>query len=141
MTKRGHINLTTKLAAALLTMKRPDENGVLVPFISHEHAKLMSDEQIISLFNFDHCVVPKAHDGPDEAWNLEPLPIMEHRVKTATKDIPQIAKTKRLSAAHAEFCASALSVVKQPKPAKRSSFPQGRKLQSRNTFKDRRERA
>jgi hypothetical protein len=93
---RKPISLKTKLASALLTMLRPDETGKLVPIIPHEHAKQMSDEQIISLFQFDHYPIPHAHGGPDESWNLEPRLIAEHRIKTATKDVPIIAKTKRI---------------------------------------------
>ena len=93
---RANIPLKTKLAAALLTMKRPDDNGELVLIIPHEHAKLMSDEQIISLFHFDHYPIPHAHEGPDEAWNLEPRLIAEHRTKTAKIDVPMMAKVDRI---------------------------------------------
>lgn len=132
MAARAYISLKTKLAAALLTMVRPDEAGNLVPFIPHEHAKLMSDDQIISLFQFDHDPIPHAppFNGPDEAWNLTPRPIMEHRTKTAKRDVPVIAKTKRIARAHSEFCARALGVVRIPKE-KRSRFPKGRKIPKR----------
>ncbi|MDC7784827.1 hypothetical protein PQJ75_00980 [Rhodoplanes sp. TEM] len=103
MATRKHISLKTKLAAALLTLRRVDENGVLVPIIPHEHAKLMSAEQIISLFQWDHYPIPHALGGPDEPWNLQPELIRPHRVKTATQDVPTIAKTKRLSAEQEEF--------------------------------------
>jgi hypothetical protein len=63
----------------------------------------MTEDQILSLFHFDHWPVPKALGGPDEPWNLEPRPIMEHRKKTAKLDVPAIAKTKRVCATHEEF--------------------------------------
>jgi hypothetical protein len=93
---RKAIGLRTKLASALLQMLRPNGDGTFARIIPHEHAKLMSDEQIISLFHFDHYPIPHAHGGPDEAWNLDPLPIAEHRNKTRVADIPAIAKSKRI---------------------------------------------
>lgn len=92
MSKRDHISLTVKLAAALLMLR--DENGELL--IPHEHAKLMSADQIISLYQFDHYPIRKDDDGPDEPWNLEPKGIMRHRKKTAEIDVPQMAKADRL---------------------------------------------
>lgn len=136
MAARAHISLKTKLASALLTLVRPDDEGNLVPFIPHEHAKKMSDDQIISLFHFDHHPVPHSQGGPDEAWNLTPLPLAEHRTKTSKVDVPQIAKTKRVARSHSEFCARALGIVKLPKE-KRSRFPKGRKMPSRQFAKRR----
>lgn len=101
--KRGHISLKTKLAAALLTMRRPNEQGELEPIIDHESAKRMTVDQILSIFHWDHYPIRKEQGGPDEHWNLEPKPILEHRHKTAKKDQPEIAKSKRLAPAHEEF--------------------------------------
>lgn len=103
MGRRDYISLKVKLAAALLTMRRPDDKGELVPVILPEDAKQMTADQIISVFHFDHHPVPKAFDGPDEPWNLQPRPLVEHREKTRREDVPRIAKTKRLSAAQEEF--------------------------------------
>lgn len=93
---RKAIPLKTKLAAALLTMRRPNDAGELELIIPHEDAKHMSAEQIISLFQWDHYPIPHAHGGPDEAWNLEPRPIAEHRKKTAAVDQPMMAKVDRI---------------------------------------------
>ncbi len=71
--------------------------------IPMDHARLMSAEQIISLFQFHH-IEYHATDGSDEHWNLDPLLIAPHRKRTAEIDIPQIAKTRRLSAKQEEFC-------------------------------------
>lgn len=131
MTRRAHIPLKTKLAAALLTMLRPDDDGNLVPVIPHEDAKAMSDDQIISLFHFDHDPIPHAHGGPDEAWNLTPRPLAEHRIKTAKRDIPQMAKTRRLSKAQEEF---RRKILERPCGGKRQpsgNWPRGRKIKSR----------
>jgi hypothetical protein len=63
----------------------------------------MTADQIISLFQFDHYPIRHADGGPDEPWNLDPMLATEHQEVTAKKDIPQIAKTKRLSAAEEAF--------------------------------------
>jgi hypothetical protein len=86
--KRKQPTLTNKLASALLALGH----------IPHDHAKQMTDTQVISLFQWDHYPIPHAHDGPCVGWNLMPRFIPEHRVKTATIDVPMIAKTKRIKA-------------------------------------------
>lgn len=101
MSRRAHITLKTKLAAALCQMLRPNAEGVLVPVIPYEDAKLMSEEQVLSLFHFDHYPIRKENGGPDSHWNLTPRPIPEHREKTGNIDVPQIAKSKRIRARHA----------------------------------------
>lgn len=74
--------------------------------IPYEHAKLMSADQIISLVTFDHIhhhALNKHEPWVDEHWNLDPLLRGGHDIKTRTIDVPQIAKTKRISAAQEEF--------------------------------------
>ncbi len=63
----------------------------------------MSAEQIISLFAFDHYPIRHEAGGPDEPWNLQPRLILEHRIKTATVDVPEIAKIKRVTKKQEEF--------------------------------------
>ena len=96
---RRHINLKTKLAAALLQVR--DAKGD--PLIDWEHAKQMTAHQIVSLWVWDHYPLRFEAGGPDEPWNLQPRLITEHRERTAKVDIPQIAKTKRISKDHEEF--------------------------------------
>jgi hypothetical protein len=103
VTKRAHIPDRVKLASALLQMLRPNDAGQLVPVIPHDHARLMTADQIISLFQFDHHPILKSDGGPDEPWNLDPRPIREHREKTAKVDVPQIAKTRRVVKSQEEF--------------------------------------
>lgn len=93
---RAHISLKTKLAAALLTMLRPNESGKLVRVISHEEAKRMTADQILARFDWDHYPIRKADGGPDEPWNLEPRPTAEHSKKTREIDQPQLAKQRRI---------------------------------------------
>lgn len=104
---RDHIALKTKLASALLALGD----------IPYEHAKLMSADQICSLYHFDHYPIRKADGGPDEPWNLQPLMIAAHREKTDKKDKPELAKQARI---RGETC----NGPKKP-------WPKGRKLQSR----------
>jgi hypothetical protein len=139
---RAYIPLKVKLASALLTIKRPDDTGKLVPVIPHEQAKTMTAEQIISKFHFNHHPIPHAYDGPDEPWNLDPEPAESHREITAKIDIPRIAKSKRVitaRAAHAEALTAKVTgerVLSRDKPGKRQ-WPKGRKMQSRNSFEKR----
>jgi hypothetical protein len=93
---RGYIKLTDKLAAALRELFQ----------IPYEHAKLMSAEQVLSLVQWNHIHYhADMKDDPDRDahWNLEPMLIQTHRERTAKIDIPQIAKTKRISKQHEEF--------------------------------------
>lgn len=102
---RRHLSLKVRLAAALLQCR--DAQGD--PYIDWEHAKQMNANQIISLFHFDHYPIRHEAGGPDEAWNLQPRLIAEHRVKTAKVDVPEIAKIKRISKKQAEFRARMLA--------------------------------
>lgn len=92
MTARAHISLMKKLASALLALGH----------IPHEHAKLMSAEQIVSLYQFHHHPIPSALGGPDEPWNLQPELIARHRDittkdnGTGRSDIAMIARERRI---------------------------------------------
>lgn len=128
MSRRTHIPLKTKLASALLTMVRPDESGNMVPVIPREEAKRMSPEAVLSRFHFDH-VERKALGGTDDFWNLQPLPVDEHRTKTAKIDVPAIAKVKRLSREEEEFRARLLAKADGTEP--RPSARQKKRIPSR----------
>lgn len=85
MTDRAHINLTTKLASALLALGH----------IPYSHAKLMSAEQIISLYQFHHNILHSTVPI-NEPWNIEPMLYVEHR-KRFPIDAAVAAKIKRLT--------------------------------------------
>ena len=121
--KREYISLKTKLAAAI---------GAL--FLTYEERTKLSEDQVLSLCVWDHDPIPHAHGGPDSHDNLTPRLIAEHRVKTATADTPAIAKARRIGKAETEFRARLLA-PRSERPAKKSNFPKGRKLVSRNSFK------
>lgn len=97
---RKHISLKTKLAAVLLQLREYGSDGQWLPIIDHFDAKHMSADQIISLFHFDHYPVPHAEGGPDEPWNLQAELIQSHHEKTRKRDVPQIAKNKRIKRKH-----------------------------------------
>lgn len=100
--KRKHVSLKTKLAAALCQM-RHKVDGKWELILTHAEAAALSEDQVLSLFAWDHDPIPHAEGGLDVHWNLEPKLIAQHRTKTYTIDVPGIAKRVRISAAHKLF--------------------------------------
>jgi hypothetical protein len=136
MSKRAHIGLKTKLCAALCQLVRYDEaNAEFVKVIPHNEAKRLTEDEVLSRFDFHHDPIPKAHDGPDVHWNLTPLPKAVHAIITATIDIPRIAKGKRIQRANDAAVNRLLAKDRGERPAP-SRWPK-RKMQSRNTFERR----
>ena len=84
MTKRAHIPYPQQLAAALREL-----GG-----IPYDHAKLMSAEQVISLFQRDHGIL-HATDPINEHWNITWRLRAEHREKSK-RDTAIVAKSKRI---------------------------------------------
>lgn len=123
MTRRAHIGLKTKLAAALCQMVRPDETGGFTRVIPHDQAKRMTEDQVLAVFHFDHDPIPKAHGGPDTHFNLTPRPKPEHQAKTAKRDIPMIAKVKRLTREQEEFRRRVLKKTTGQKRKPRGKIP------------------
>lgn len=79
--------------------------------IPREHVKLMSARQILSLINIDHDPVPFA-TARDLGWtpeqynhpsNLTLRLTFDHKEKSAKRDTPQIAKSKRIADATEQF--------------------------------------
>ena len=60
--KRAHISFKTKLVAALCQM-RHEVDGKLELILSHDDAKALSEDQVLSLFHWDHTVIPHAEVG------------------------------------------------------------------------------
>lgn len=112
--KRKDPTLREKCAAALLTICRPDENGILKPVVDREAAKTMTHDQIISCFQFDHLAL-HAFGGSNHPANLDPKPTKEHRTKSAN-DTKIVAKNDRLEPAHIKFQQRMLAKVGQAEP-------------------------
>lgn len=132
MSRRKSIPLKTKLAAALLTVVRPNEKGELVPVIDHASAKAMTEDQVLSVFAWDHYPVAVNQGGKDVHHNLVPRPIIEHRKKTAEVDIPAAAKSARLSEEQEAFRRRMLAKAGQgwayePKEKKGAVMPGSRR--------------
>lgn len=108
---RKHVGLKTKLAAALRELAE----------IPMDDARLMTADQVLSLFQWDHTIY-HADGGSDEHYNLTPLLIKQHREKTAKVDVPQIAKTKRITRAHRDFVQRLLAPRDERQPRK-SKWP------------------
>lgn len=108
--KRAHITLRTKLAAAIATM-----------FLTHDEAKALSEDQVLSLVVWDHDPIPHAHGGEDAHYNLVPRLIPGHREKTAKVDVPMIARTARISKEHEEFQRRLLT-PRDERPPKKSRW-------------------
>jgi hypothetical protein len=115
---REPIRLRTKCAAALLALT--DKAGQ--PLIPWDHAKQMTAHQIISLFAFDHYPIRVEAGGPSLPWNLVPRLIRAHRRKTAKRDLPEIAKIRRITRVEEEFRARLLAKAKG-EPRKTSRWP------------------
>ena len=100
MTKRGHISWKTKCAAALLDAQLIRERFGLHPRRWYDDAKQMTEDQFLSLFQFDHNMLHEImlqtdNQDRDMFWNLTPMLIQAHREKTKT-DIKAIAKGRRI---------------------------------------------
>jgi hypothetical protein len=119
MSKRAHINLTTKLASALLALGH----------VPYSDAKKMTAAQIISLYQFHHNI-KHGVDVVDEFWNLEPLMIAPHR-KRSPADSATVKKVIRNETAHADFCRRVLP--KAPGSVRRPARWPKRKMRRANT--------
>jgi hypothetical protein len=96
--KRKHISWKTRCAAAVLDAQLVRERFGLYPQHWYNNAKRMTEDQFLSLFNFDHNILHATEDeNRDKFWNLTPLLIQVHRTKTKA-DAKIIAKSKRIRA-------------------------------------------
>jgi hypothetical protein len=136
MPPRKAIPMKTKLCAALCQMMEPDEAGGWRRVIPHRDAKRMTEDEILARFEFDHNV-HAAIGGTEQHWNLTPRTKETHRAKTAKKDVPMIAKAKRVEASHEEFRRKMLSKTgaETEETKKPSSKMQSRGFQAWRNFK------
>jgi hypothetical protein len=101
-------SLTEKLASVLLQLKLGD--GWLIP---EPIRSTGTAHEILAYVQFDHYPVRRADGGTNDPRNLRPLPIAVHAAKTAEKDIPEIAKGKRIRRSVEETRAIILSRIGQ----------------------------
>lgn len=133
---RPHIKLKTKLCSALCELVRYDEAGAaFVKIIPYREAKTLTEDEILSRFDWHHFPIAKADGGPDKHWNIQPMVRADHKTETAKVTIPTVAKGKRITKDQEEFRRRLLAKdAGEPKaPSKWSA----RKLQSRSTFERR----
>lgn len=134
MSDRRAPNMETKLASALLALGD----------IPYEHAKAMGPGNLISLYQFDHNI-RHAEGGTVDFWNLTPMLIIPHRIKSATVDAPEMARNRSAQDSHAihlarmasragDYTGAAVilsSVKKKSRLKPKRAWPKGRKIQSR----------
>lgn len=90
-------SLSEKLASVLLVLKLGDDWLIPEPIRSKGSA-----DEILKCCQWDHYPVRRADGGTNDPRNVRPLPAAVHAEKTAKKDLPEIAKGKRLSRAAEE---------------------------------------
>jgi hypothetical protein len=96
--KRKHISWKTKCAAAVLDAFAQRERFGLYPGRWYDDAKKMTEDQFLSLFQWDHNILHSSEDeSRDRFWNLAPMLIDAHRKKTKA-DAKVVAKSKRIRA-------------------------------------------
>lgn len=136
---RAHVSFKTKLVAALCQM-RHEVDGKLELILTHDQAKALSEDQILSLFQWQHGVIPHAEEGPDTHWNLEPMLIVPHRKQTATVDVPGIAKRKRVAKDYIEHTRTMQTPrdEREPKKSKWASRPFAKRSKKHDTTRSRR---
>jgi hypothetical protein len=124
MSRRRKISFKTKYAAALLKLGD----------VPYEHAKLMHEDQIISLYDVHHNKL-HATDQDDHFSNIEPMLRPEHKARFA-KDNAAAKRATRLARVSAEASRRLLAKDRGEPPPTTSRWPK-RKLQSRNAFQRR----
>ena len=86
MSKRKHISWKTRCASLIIQCG-------LIPY---DAAKLMTEDQVLSLFHVDHNILHETgHEDRDKFWNLTHVYIKAHREKTK-QDAKIIAKSRRI---------------------------------------------
>lgn len=95
---RKKLSRNQREAACLLAIKRGDGSW-LIPEPLRSSG---TPEEIIQAVQYDHAT-PHALTADDRPQNLTPMCRNDHRRKTAVKDVPEIAKSKRIAKADAEF--------------------------------------
>lgn len=125
-TKRKAPSLREKLAAAYCKVVVPLDDGTFVRFFHPLAAQRLSAEEIIERFerwhHWDHHI-PLATGGAHHPANLQPLTRHYHQKIKTPKDLADIAKGRRISAAQEEMRRILLAKAgreEKPKPKKKA---------------------
>lgn len=111
VSQRKHISLKTRCASLIIQCG-------LIPY---DDAKLMTDDQIISLTVVDHNILHETgHPDRDRAYNLTHMLIQAHRKKTKL-DAKVVAKGKRIRAWKLVGFATADGMIHEIKPRRLKS--------------------
>ncbi len=125
-TARKDPRMSDKLAAMIL----------LHLGIPHEVAKTLPANAILALVEWDHFPV-RVETARELGWsddeinhpsNLQPLIDADHALKTAKKDMPEIAKSRRLTGAQEAFRRKMLAKGGQDAPAPAVTRPKCKTL-------------
>ena len=138
---RKKLSRDVREAACLLQIRKGD--GWLIP----EPLRSSGDARaIIAYVQYDHAT-PHALTADDRPQNLAPMGRADHALKTTQTDVPELAKTKRITAKQQAFRARMTAktdnfreATKDKPKAKLKSrgFQGSRKFDGTLVFKDRR---
>ena len=139
---RKKLSRDVREAACLLQIRKGD--GWLIP----EPLRSSGDARaIIAFVQYDHAT-PHALTQDDRPQNLAPMGRADHAVKTTKRDVPELARTKRIEKAEAAFRARLAArtsgsepVAAKPKPKstiKSRGFAGSKKFDGSVTWKDKR---
>lgn len=141
MTDRKKLSRDVREASCLLQIRKG--NGWLIP----EPLRSSGDARaIIAYVQYDHGT-PHALTADDRPQNLAPMGRADHAVKTTQTDVPEMAKTKRITAKQQAFrdrmtakTEVSADVRKNPDKTKIKSrgFAGSRKFDGSVVFKDKR---
>lgn len=122
MTKRPHISLRLKLAAALSELEFVRHKAFGSPCLTFAEMKAMSMDDYLHRFDFDHVIYHSLRPILPHFTELTPRLRADHQRKTAKVDLPAIAKSKRLTSKQEAFRSRLLAktgLIEETKPAKR----------------------
>jgi hypothetical protein len=131
---RRAANMTEKLAAVLLMLKR-DDGGWMIP---EPIRSIGSPRKICGAVQWDHST-PYAIGGSTSPRNMTPMPPEDHLVKTK-RDVAAMAKITRGLNKRAAVEAERNEVPAKPKKAKRAwpkqKMPKGRTFKQQREFRN-----
>jgi len=113
---RRYIPIKTKLAAAICELIQ----------LPHFIAQAMTEEEVLALVEWDHWPARYANGGESKHWNVRPLLVHDHAIKTKADARDAAHERKVIRAVDAHKQAMLLKGTRK-KPVKQSRWPK-RKL-------------